>query len=398
MSTETRANQETQAVDWLERARAIAPIVEAHRDQGERERRLAGPVYDALREAGFFRMWLPKAFGGLEAGEVAIVQAVEEVSRHDASAGWNLAIGAETGAIWAYLPESASKRLLSDNPAGIIAGSAHPGDSRAETVSGGYRVSGRWSFASGCHQADWFIGGAIIHDNGEMRLAPEGSPDLRLFLMPKDSYEIIDTWHTTGLRGTGSNDIAANDVFVSEDCYLIPYGPQAKAFQPGALYRAPLAHIFGFAFAAVALGIARDAIDSYRQLAAAKTPTGGRTTLQAQHTNHMRVGQAEGSLRAGRELLYATVRETDEALRDKGGLDEDLVASGMLARAQAVSCAVDAVTLILDSAGTSSVLEGTRLERCSRDIRMVPRHFYVAPTILEMVGQYLLGGRLEMRR
>jgi indole-3-acetate monooxygenase len=195
------------------------------------------------------------------------------------------------------------------------------------------------------------------------------------------------------------NDVAAHEVFVPADRHFIPLGPHAdKPIHPGPLYGTSLDRIIGVPLAAVGLGLARDAIDSFKTIAVAKTPHASSTTLDQQHTTQLRVGQAEAALRSGRALLYAVARDMDAALEAGRGVDDDMLASAMLARAQAVACAVQAVDLILDAAGTASVFEGARLERCSRDIRMVPRHFIVGPSGFEMVGQYLLGGPLQMRR
>jgi indole-3-acetate monooxygenase len=384
--------------ELFRRAQALAPIIAEYQEQTERERRLARPVYDAMREAGLFRTWMPKAFGGFEAGEEAAVRIVEEVSRHDASAGWNLAIGIETSAVWALFAEPTVRGLLEGDPDRTIAGSVNPAGATARPVSGGFSVSGRWPFVSGCLQASWFMAGAIVVDD-RTDAAPEGPPDLRVFVMPIEDCEIIDTWHTTGLRGTGSNDVAAHDVFVPADRQFIPMGPSAsKPLQPGPLYSTSLERIVGFPLAAVALGLARDAIDSFKTIAVAKKPHASSTTLDQQHTTQLRVGKAEAALRSGRSLLYAVAGDMDAALQAGRGVDDDLFASAMLALAQATACAAQAVDEILDAAGTASVFEGSRLERCSRDIRMVPRHFVVGPSNFEMVGQYLLGGPLQRRR
>jgi alkylation response protein AidB-like acyl-CoA dehydrogenase len=242
------------------------------------------------------------------------------------------------------------------------------------------------------------MAGAIVVDD-RTDAVREGPPDLRVFVMPIGDCEIIDTWHTTGLRGTGSNDVAAHNVFVPADRQFVPMGPSAsKPIQPGTLYRASLERIVGFPLAAVALGLARDAIDSFKTVAAAKKPHAASTTLDQQHTTQLRVGQAEAALRSGRALLYTVARDMDAALQAGQGVDDDLFASAMLALSQATASAARAVDLILDAAGTASVFEGARLERCSRDIRMVPRHFVVGPSNFEMVGQYLLGGPLQRRR
>jgi alkylation response protein AidB-like acyl-CoA dehydrogenase len=380
---------------WLARARSLRPIIEEYRAEAERERRLPMPVYEAMRDAGIFRMWVPKALGGYGLGEADLLPVVEEVARYDGSAAWNLAIGVESGAIWAFLPGETAARMRAENPVGTAAASVNPSRAKATRVAGGYRVSGRWSFASGCHQATWFLGAAIVEND-----ANDGGPPVpRLFVMPMRECSIIDTWHVTGLRGTGSADVVAEDVFVPEDCTFLVHGPEAtKSYQPEAHFRAPLARVLGLVLAGVGLGIARDAIDSFRDTVSNKTPFGGQSKVLDLHTTHLRIGQAEAILRSGRELLYSVAREVDEALETKGEVDDDLFASAMIARPHAGASAVQAVDLVLACAGTTGVFEGNRLEQCARDVRVVPQHVYLSHTNLEMAGQYLLGGPLQLRR
>lgn len=390
-------------IDWLQKARALQPVIEQYRDQAEAERHLPMPVFEAMQAGGFFHMWQPRSIGGYGASRASVIEVIEEVSRYDASMGWNLAIGIEGGAVWGFIPDDATRRMLGNDTNRIIAGSVNPARARAVEVDGGYRLTGQWPFASGCHQASFLVAAAVVQESAtpdsDPRFYPNGEPEVRVFILPRDSWQIVDNWHVTGLRGTGSCDVAAEDVFVPTDQHFVAIGPESTPpHQPDGLYSAPLPRILGFVLAAVALGIARDAIDSFKEVAAGKTPFAASTRLQQQHTVHLRLGQAEATLRAGRELLYATAHRADTASAAGLGVDDELFADMMLARAHAASAAVDAVELILDSAGTSSLFEGSRLERCSRDIRAVPRHYTMAESNLEMAGQYLLGGPLQIRR
>src|SRR5438874_434165 len=151
--------------DWLERARGLAPVIEKWRDQGEQERRLPRPIFEAMQEAGLFKMWLPRLYGGAEVASETSVKVVETISRFDGAAGWNLFIGG-TGGLFAVLLPDAAAREVFGNADTIVAGGFAPGG-QAIPVAGGYKVSGRWPFASGCQHANWLVGGCLIMENGQ---------------------------------------------------------------------------------------------------------------------------------------------------------------------------------------------------------------------------------------
>ena len=217
---------------WVERVRTLAPIVEKWRDAGEQERHMPRPLFEALRDAGVFRMSVPKAVGGAEADEEIIVQAIEELARQDGSVGWNVMI-ASNAAIGRDLPAAALREVYRGGPNTVIAGALLP-QGAAIPVPGGFRLTGRWTFASGCHQADWMLGSSTVMAHGTPRLRPDGRPDIRTFFMPVGACEILDTWHTAGLRGTGSHDWQVTDVFVPEEQSfpILRDGPS----EPGSLY------------------------------------------------------------------------------------------------------------------------------------------------------------------
>jgi alkylation response protein AidB-like acyl-CoA dehydrogenase len=280
-------------------------------------------------------------------------------------------------------------------PNTVIAG-ALPPKGAAMPVPGGFRLTGRWTFASGCHQADWMLGTSAVMAHGTPRLRPDGRPDIRTFFVPVAECEFLDTWHTTGLRGTGSHDWQVTDVFVPEERSfpILFNGPS----EPGSLSIRDFAAYGGPRIAAVALGIARDAIDAFTALAMTKTPLLATSTLATQHTTHERVGRAEALLRAGRAFLYETVRELPYGPTWSAELSDDLRASIRLAGAHAAQNAAEAVDLMFNAAGTTSIYASSRLERCFRDVHVATQHIAVAPSNIEMVGQYFLGLGLQVRR
>src|SRR2546428_2778015 len=201
--------------EWVERARALAPVVEQWRDAGEQERHVPRPLFEALCDAGVFRMSVAKAVGGAEVEEETVVQVIEELARQDGSVGWNVMIGSGTAIIASYLPAAALREMYRGGPSTVIAGSLLP-QGAAIPVSGGFRLTGRWTFASGCHQADWMLGTSAVMAQGTPQLRPDGRPDIRTFFLPVAQCEFLDTWCTAGLRGTGSHDLQGTDIFVPE--------------------------------------------------------------------------------------------------------------------------------------------------------------------------------------
>jgi indole-3-acetate monooxygenase len=379
--TETLTTQ-----SWIDKARSLAPLIEELRDVGERDRQLPQPIYNALEEGGFFRLWVPKAYGGHEVDIVTFQRIVEEVSRLDGAVGWNLLIGAEAGAIAVHFPAAVAENIFANG--GVGAGSTNPAG-RAETVPDGYRVNGRWPLASGCHHAGWFVGTSLIMQDGKPQLV-DGGPQLRMMLFKPEDCEILDTWYSSGLRGTGSHDIEVKDLFVPTE-HSFPF-PSLPANPPGPLYRAPLPVLLAAPLAAVALGIAVDALESFIRLAGDKTPIRGSSKLAERQVNHLRVGQARALVESGRCFLQAAARRYMEALEQGpvASTDERTMLL-RLAGSHAAQSAVQAVDLIYTASGTSAVYAGNRIERCSRDVRMITQHVGVAPSNIEAVGAHLLG-------
>jgi alkylation response protein AidB-like acyl-CoA dehydrogenase len=374
----------------------VAPIVERWRDVGEQQRQMPEPLFDALRDAGFFKMSVPTAFGGDQLGDVVTLRVIEELSRLDGAVGWNVMIATGNAIAAICLPQPAAAEIFGSNASAVIAGSVRPfpGDT-ATPVDGGYRLQGRWTVASGCHQAEWMAGACFVTANGEPRSNGNGGPEVRLMVWPRAECELLDTWYTTGMRGTGSHDFQASDVFVPEARSLVMTASGAN--QPGVL---SVRNAFARAaplVAAVGLGIARAAIDAFAELATTKTGHAGTTTLARQQTVHARVGRAEALVRSARAYLYQTVRESSPASTGEG-ISEQVSADVRLACAHATRCAAEAVDLMFTAGGISSVYSTNRLDRCFRDVHMVTQHVQVAPSNIEMVGQYLLGLGLELRR
>jgi len=196
---------------WLDRAGELADLIREWRDVGERERQLPQPLFEAMRDGGLFRLMLPRQYGGEEAPATTVFPVIEEIARQDGAAGWNLMIGVGVSRLSEGMPESGALQTFGADPDTPLAGSfAQVG--KATVVEGGYRLSGRWAFASGCQHAQWLVAGGTV-----LSVAPTADgrpPERRFFVLPAAECEILDTWTTAGLRGTGSHDFQVADAFV----------------------------------------------------------------------------------------------------------------------------------------------------------------------------------------
>ncbi len=298
MTTQPSTLDEREAPAPLVAARALGPGVRAAADRIEHGRRLPDDVVTALAEAGLFRLCVPETLGGSESDPATLVAVVETIGAADGSAGWCVAIGATSGLLSGYLDEPVARAIY--GPHAAISGGVFAPKGTATPVDGGYRVTGRWPFASGCQHCAWLMGGTLVVDGGKPRLLASGAPDVRLMVFPAADATVIDTWSVAGLAGTGSHDIAVDDVFVPAERSVSLITDAPRESRP--LYLFPVFGLLAIGIAAVALGIARAAIDELVVLAGGKTPTGGRKRLAERPMIQAQVAQAEALLRAGARL------------------------------------------------------------------------------------------------
>jgi len=380
------AGRAVQAPD--EAARALAADIRERAEQIERERRLPAPLVQAMTAAGLFRMCVPRVLGGVEAEAATIIRAIEVIAQADGSAGWCAMIGATSGVISAYLPEDAAREIYAGSP-DLVTGGVFAPQGKAIVCGGGYRVSGRWGFASGCEHCGWLMGGCVVLADGTPRLLPHGAPDARLMLFPASDARVIDTWTASGLRGTGSHDIAVADLFVpsQRSVSLITDRPR----QPGPLYTFPVFGLLALGIAGVALGIARSAIDALTELASAKTPTGSRKRLAERPVIQMQVADAEAQLRAARAFLFEAVDDAWRGALAQAALSTQQRAVLRLAATHATTSAAKVVDLMYNAGGGSSVYATSPLQRQFRDIHVVTQHMMVAPPTYELTGRLFLG-------
>jgi alkylation response protein AidB-like acyl-CoA dehydrogenase len=369
------------ASDLGTRIAADAPTI-------EEQRRVPPALVAEIARAGLFRMLVPRDVGGLEVEPRVMIDVLEEVARGDGSTGWVVMIGATSGVIGAYLPEPAAREIFAANSEVVTGGAFHP-RGRATVVDGGYRVSGRWPFASGCQHCGWLIGGCIVFADGKPKLRDGGAPEARMMILPASEVQILDTWHVSGLRGTGSHDIVIEEAFVpAERSVWFSTDPVRRG---GPLYAFPVYGLLALGIAAVALGIARGAIDDLLELAGAKVPTGSRRPLAERAATQTAVAQATALLAAARAHVHATVEEIWQTATSGAAPTLEQRARLRLAATHAVRDSARVVDLAYECGGATSIYEGSPLQRRFRDVHVATQHVLVAPATYELAGRVLLG-------
>jgi indole-3-acetate monooxygenase len=365
----------------LTRVRSLAPLVAEHRATFDRARRLPETVFKACADAGLFRLWLPQAFNAPELSPLQFMEVVEAVSELDGSVGWLVGNGAGLSRVAGYLPETAVRSWF-DDPHAFIA-SATGAIGSAVPTRDGYRLSGRWPFGSGAQHATHFMGlcGVAEADAGN-------GGKLICCYVPRAQVTVIDNWHVSGLRGTGSCDFEICDVAVPTE-HTHPLMDH-RATRPELLYRMPIISVFAWTVAVVPLGIARAAMDTVARLATTKVRVGTSAPLREREIIQCELGRADAQLRAGRAFLREAMHEL-MAATECGG--ERLIRARATLKTACTFAAESAVRILagLSSAsGTAAIFETSPLERCIRDVHAAVKHAAMSP------NNYVVGGRLAL--
>jgi alkylation response protein AidB-like acyl-CoA dehydrogenase len=381
----------SQAADDIVKAtHALAPLIQESLSAMEAERRLAPQVVAALRKLGAFRLAVSHEYGGLELDPMTQVRVVEELSRMDGSVGWCAMVSSAGSFASAFLAPTVAQRVCGSVDFSL-AGQVVP-VGRAEVVEGGYRVTGRYRFGSGCQHASVIIGGCIVFEGSKPRQLANGRPEIRVMMFPPSACKILDTWQTTGLAGTGSHDFEVENVFVpSEESWSFAERPQCS----GALYRFP--PLFLVTHAGVPLGIARAAIDAVIELAQHKElmpdphKLFGARLLRDESRVHEAIAVAEGALAAVRSFVYSTLEELWETLNRKEKPSPRQRALYRIMLIDVHRVAKEVVSTMYDLAATSAIYRSHPLDRLMRDILTACQHGVVHPKMYRPAGRLLLG-------
>jgi indole-3-acetate monooxygenase len=378
----------------LHAAIGLGPKIRAAGDEMEQMRRVPPHLAQAMKDAGIFGMVLPRSWGAPELDPLTQIRVIEALAMAEGSAGWCAMIGCDSGYITAFLDENVAREMYPDIWVATAATATATG--QATPVRGGYRVNGRFPFASGCQHSEWVWVGCNVLDNGTAQVNANGIPQTRTCFVRLADCEILDTWYTTGLRGTGSHDLAIHDIIVPAE-RTFSFQDPSLVKRSGPLYAFPL--MFIAKGAAPALGIARHAIDvvidNAERKPARRMILGERSERPKQLREEVfvqeSVARAETMLGAARSYLFDVIGDLWATLLQGCPLSPVQQAHFITAYTHVVGQCAEAVQLVYKASGGTAVYQHGALDRCLRDVLTMNQHLMGSLRTYEMAGRLLLG-------
>ncbi len=363
---------------WADEVTAVlGPVLLGRHDEIDRLGRLPADVVQAMHRSGLFRTWIPDEFGGRDASVADGLALIEAVSALDSSVGWVAMIDMTTTYLAGAIDRDAAREIFSD-PRAVVGGTTAP-TGRAEPVPGGLKLSGRWSWGSSIHNATWMACGAMLQ--GER-------PRPVLALVEVGNLQILDTWHVSGMRGTGSTDYVAHDVFVPEGRVLDLAKGAPWSDRP--LHRFAIFSLLALAVSSVAIGLGRRALDEFHALATDRTQLGRQGPIAAGPVAQAAYAQAEAAVRSASAFKDQVVAEAwHQAL--EGTLTVPTRRLLRLAATNAAWASTRATDQLWEHAGAAVVYDRAVLSRLQRDLHVLTQHFRIAARTWEMCGALGLG-------
>ena len=349
----------------------------------EQARRLPADVSDAMAKAGIYRMFVPQSLGGSETSPLVSSQVFETLAQGDAACGWVAFIAATSGSSLARIETSAAKQMFA-SPQTMLAGVFAP-NGKAVKSGEDYILNGQWQWGSGTQNADWVLAGSIVIDPEQ---PADAKPRAHMCLVPQGAIEFLDTWHSTGLRGTGSTDFKLTDHRVPS-AHIV--GLEVRKMPDTPLFQFPNFTLLALGIGAVSMGIARAALNEFVDLAQQKKRISSSSTIAERSHTQMQIATAEAKLRSARAFYYDSVEQAWERALAGDTVDVDQRRNLRLATTHAVMASAEVVDCAYNLAGGVSVYQSSNLQRHFRDIHVATQHIMVAPSTLETTGRLFLG-------
>jgi alkylation response protein AidB-like acyl-CoA dehydrogenase len=395
IAEEARLPADIDAQSVVQAAADLQPALRRYHDEIEREQRLPQALVAQFHAAGFYRLVIPRALGGLQVDPLTYLRVVELLAEGTGSVGWNLANNGIGQLVTLGLPDEGVHEIYPPGHATVIAGTAVQGGGTAVPVAGGYRVNGHWTFGSGCQESSWMLGSFQILDLGQPRRRPDGGSLYWRGVFPRAEAKIVPgSWDVAGLRGTGSFDWTVKDVFLPERRTCphvgVPLDNQWSRW-PGITYALPSQAWVGPHHSSVITGIARAGIDALIALAVEKTPRGRTGMLCENPQVQDAVGRADAILNAGRVYRSAMIAELWNTIAAGGETTLEQRARCRLASTYAADSAREAMDLVYRHGGSTSFKRESRLAECWRDLHVVGQTVTVAPEWYPIGGRVYLG-------
>jgi alkylation response protein AidB-like acyl-CoA dehydrogenase len=379
--------------DAIARAESVVPIVKAAKRRIEERRALPEDVLLALHEARLFRLMLPRAIGGDECDLLTFARVLEILSEANASVAWCVGQGGGCAMSAAFLAPDVAARIFGPRDAVLAWGAGVQGTAIA--VEGGYRVSGRWTFASGSRHAT-LLGAhcRVVEADGSPRLKSDGTPVDRTALLPRDEALVDDVWNVVGLKGTGSDSYEIRDLFVPQE-ETLNREDQGELKVAATLYRFPTMHAYAAGFAGVMLGIARGALSDLKDLALTKTPRGAASPLRDSPVFQAELARMEVRLRAARALHHQNLAEAWAEVEGGQGFTLDRRVALRMSSTHAINEGADIVHEAYRAAGQNAIFENAPFEQRLRDALSASQQVQGRPAHFVTAGRHLLGLRLD---
>ena len=359
----------------LERAQALYDDIVAAGDQIDQDRQIPPDLVAKLKNANMLRLLVPKSMGGEEMDWFEYLDVIRTIAHADGSVGWCINQGCVFATNSAREPRSLAEEVWGV-PIGSC-GNGPPIGATSKSVEGGYLLSGKWIFSSGCRHANWLAA-----------LVSSSSHPPRLHLLPKDEIELIDNWQVQGLRGTGSFGFTCEDYFVPERRVMRMDLPPIES---GSIYKIPISLLFACGFGCVALGVARSGIDSVLELSKSKRPQFGKLTLAQDPVIQSKIGQAEGLFGGAKAFLYETVGDVWDKVRKNDRISMDERLRLRLAGTHAIRQSAAVVDIVYNLTGSNAIFASTTIQRKFQDIHVITQQVQGREAHYQTVGAHLLG-------
>ncbi len=369
----------------------IDPAISQAVNYEENNRRLSSSTLSVLKEGGFLKLFLPESLGGLEVDPLTAAKTVEEVASHNTAAGWAMMVG-NTSSWWSrWFPDEGIEEIYKSGKDTILAGALHP-PMQAIPTEGGFLINGRSPLSSNIHEASFVFVSAFVMEDGNMKMY-DGRPVMIGAAMNTKDIQVLDTWHTIGMKATDSNDIVAENVFVPLRRHfpLVP-GQKANSYYQGPLYKyAAMGAGIACMIAPVALAVARNAINEVKKLADKKTPFGSMVSIRERGTVQRKLGMAEGLVQSSRAYLHTTIADTWKKVLNGDTLSLEDKAGLLLAAAHTNQSCFQAVDLMYSAAGTSGIYNSSKLAHYFTDAQVIRQHGFVNESRYETAAQVYFG-------
>jgi alkylation response protein AidB-like acyl-CoA dehydrogenase len=376
---------ENPQADLLQKLAGLRDLVEASAHERDEASEISPEVIHALEDSGLFGLMAPAELGGLEAHPLTVIDALRTLSYFDGSTGWYCQAATTGVAVaGAFLGDRAIEAIFCSGTRATCAGQAAP-SGKAERVGDGYRISGAFSFGSGLPNAEWVVGGYILHEDGAPVKRENGQPVMLIALAPRERVEVLGNWNVLGLRGTGSYDFRVTEQVVHADFVFDAANPVQK--RGGALYAMGFSAIPALCHSAFGLGCSARLLDEWAAYAHGKVrPQGG--TLAQRDTFQRDFAHAHARMRAAGAFVRTTFGDLYSAA-ERGSLSDDMRVDGRLCASNAIASAAQVGQAAFASSATTGLRDGSRLQRCYRDLQAANAHFLTGEQSFIDVGRYL---------